>query len=686
MKRIAVITARADSGEQKNIILGITSRCLQLGYSAAIFSNIFNHPDEDNSPENGIYNYFNPYHYDGVIVTAEAFFNSSLLKNITDKIRKSGIPAAIIEGNADGFISVHSDDEEDFFRITEHLIIKHEITNIDILTGFKGNANAEKRLIGYKNALIKHGITVDKSKIHYGNFWNDSGIELAKKYLSGEIEMPEAVICGNDYMAFGLCDELISGGIKIPGQISVIGYEYTDSRALHYPIITTYRRARWEMGTAAVNLLLGMEAENPVAGEIISGNTCGCGADGWRLNEEIKGARIDSYHTVVSTVAKLGSNLTLCRSLSEYMSVIGEYMYLHHGASDLHLCIRKNWSGENDSDKFLCCGIENNPVEFDYGEIPPFLNSQDSAKVYCFSPFVFENDDFGFTALTYDYPTCCDFTYRDWNKTAVNALELLRMKNDIHYLRQCISVSTLYDALTGFYNEKEFFDFSSARGDISILSVGFYFTESEFALGENYRNDIISAVASAMKECCRKGEILGRFKDILAVIYSGEDELFFDRINAFISYILYSKGLDDKVMIVFSDKNDKNAIKIDIAAKIHNAEVLHKMRTGLTYYPVLSKIHHFAKSPKAALTTEQSCKMLGIGEGRFRVIYKECYGIAYTEDCIKMRLELAKYLLCSSSMSIFSIAMQCGYSDEKFFSRQFAKYNGISPRAYRNKS
>ena len=63
--------------------------------------------------------------------------------------------------------------------------------------------------------------------MYYGNFWNDSGEELARRYLSGEIPRPQAVICTNDFMAFGLCDGLSEAGVDIPGELTVTGYDLT---------------------------------------------------------------------------------------------------------------------------------------------------------------------------------------------------------------------------------------------------------------------------------------------------------------------------------------------------------------------------------------------------------------------------------------------------------------------------
>lgn len=71
-KRIAVITARADAGEQKEILLGISGAAMSAGADTVVFSNIYNHWVRDDmlNFENIIYALFDPGLFDGVIITA----------------------------------------------------------------------------------------------------------------------------------------------------------------------------------------------------------------------------------------------------------------------------------------------------------------------------------------------------------------------------------------------------------------------------------------------------------------------------------------------------------------------------------------------------------------------------------------------------------------------------------------
>lgn len=68
----------------------------------------------------------------------------------------------------------------------------------------------------------------------------------------------------------------------------------------------------------------------------------------------------------------------------------------------------------------------------------------------------------------------------------------------------------------------------------------------------------------------------------------------------------------------------------------------------------------------------------------FQHLYKKHFGITCMADIIHARIEYAKQLLCTTSLSIRHIAEQCGYENDVHFMRQFKKVTGMTPTEYRN--
>ena len=116
--------------------------------------------------------------------------------------------------------------------------------------------------------------------------------------------MPEAVVCANDCMAYSLCDVLSSAGVLIPDQITVTGYDCIGERMYHYPILTTYRSGRHNVGVRAVNILLSSNCKLDESDRFISGNTCACGTNSLRFCEEMRIERIVHPDTYGSSVAQ----------------------------------------------------------------------------------------------------------------------------------------------------------------------------------------------------------------------------------------------------------------------------------------------------------------------------------------------------------------------------------------------
>lgn len=283
-----VIAASAADIEQKEILTGAIEKAQELDIDIAVISNIYN-PNETSDilkTENKIYDLILSEEFDGFILISESFINTDLQKQITDTLSKrKSVPIVAIGTPLPGFVLpdfkfINNSDEDDMEDITNHLIEVHGITDIDMLTGFENIEASHRRVDGYRRALEKHGIAYDEKKVYFGNFWLNSGKETARKYISGKLPYPQALICANDYMAYGLLDEFMEQSVPVQEKMAVIGYEYVRERNCHTPLLTTYRRNRKYLGAEAVRLLNEKINEGeygdffPVKGTLIPGNTC----------------------------------------------------------------------------------------------------------------------------------------------------------------------------------------------------------------------------------------------------------------------------------------------------------------------------------------------------------------------------------------------------------------------------
>ncbi len=111
------------------------------------------------------------------------------------------------------------------------------------------------RLDGYRAALTEFGIAIDPSFTVYGNDHFASGFAAASELLN-LAPRPTAIFCNNDEMAAGACAAVFEGGLRVPEDVSVAGFDDIPLSRQIWPPLTTVRQPISEMATRAAKLLV----------------------------------------------------------------------------------------------------------------------------------------------------------------------------------------------------------------------------------------------------------------------------------------------------------------------------------------------------------------------------------------------------------------------------------------------
>ena len=125
--------------------------------------------------------------------------------------------------------------------------------NLGCVIGPRGTPNSNRRLSGFLKVLLERDIFLNSKNIVHGDYTYDGGY-LAGKYLSDK--KISAIFCFNDLSAYGVVKAFKEKGIKVPEDISIIGYDNLYTTEFLEPNLTTIDQDNKKIAKEATNLLI----------------------------------------------------------------------------------------------------------------------------------------------------------------------------------------------------------------------------------------------------------------------------------------------------------------------------------------------------------------------------------------------------------------------------------------------
>jgi len=227
------------------IMRGVNQAIARIDYDLIVYTNGGSNPKDAADQERSSVALLNGGIADGVIVvtpTATDFFSQSPVVVIDPNNDCPDLPA-VLSTNYEGALAAMT-----YLTGLGHRRIGHITGRMSLISGVQ-------RLQGYKDGLAAAGIPLNAELIVTGDYNITTAIQSARKLLSLK-ERPTAIFAANDVTANGVYQVAKETGLRIPEDLSVIGFDNLREASFMTPALTTVDQFMAEMGTIATEMIV----------------------------------------------------------------------------------------------------------------------------------------------------------------------------------------------------------------------------------------------------------------------------------------------------------------------------------------------------------------------------------------------------------------------------------------------
>lgn len=198
------------------------------------------------------YSKITPRYFDGIILMSQSQEDDAFIRHVIAQ----NIPFILLNRELENpsVTTILADDKTGAYNATDCLIKKGH-KKIGIIEGKSEFKNTHRRKEGFMAALQSHGLNYFQEYAVNGYYDPVGGYNAMKKILSNQ-DHPTAMFCLNDDMAVGAMKAIYESGLKIPEDISLVGFDDNEFSAYLTPALTTVSRPIEKMCSKGAQILL----------------------------------------------------------------------------------------------------------------------------------------------------------------------------------------------------------------------------------------------------------------------------------------------------------------------------------------------------------------------------------------------------------------------------------------------
>lgn len=178
---------------------------------------------------------------------------STLSRADQQAIAEAGVPIVLLNrSNRESAFSTVSADNAQGGRLAAEYLLGHGHRKVINLTGPRHHANLQRRSRAFCKAMLAGNRTVVRT-LHCVHTLQ-GGYEAAKEFFT-DLQGATAISTGNDVMAFGVLRAAMEAGLRIPDDLSLIGFDDVELSAMTSPPLSTIHQPKYTVGRAALEMV-----------------------------------------------------------------------------------------------------------------------------------------------------------------------------------------------------------------------------------------------------------------------------------------------------------------------------------------------------------------------------------------------------------------------------------------------
>lgn len=564
MKRIAYVTTSSNFERQKLMIkalhkylqtVGDIVLYVLTGYGVYYEDDIYRHGD------GAVYSLLEKYDFDGYLVEANIGCGGEF-RYIMDLIQAKKKPLITINTDAEGVPVLVMESFRASYDLVEHLIQVHGCKKINMVLNWDKETLSIRALEAYQEVLKKYNIPYEEKRILYRTASIQNGRDLWQDFEKTGIQDAEAVVCGHDVNAIGLCLDMQEKGYRVPEDMIVCSLNYSTNSVIFRPDITGADRMDEKTAEEAYKLLQKLMAgdeipmENHVSSEVHYGSSCGCkacqGIDVYGRYQELIVGKVEAANQT-SKIRAFTDKIEETVSLEQFAENI-ETMLTGVGIHNFYCCINESdleyIIGEKDDVKtaqsapydekmvvFAAKSDRNASIDNERYSLSELLPDRTEAgDLIIFLPIHHRERDFGYLVIRNEYYPIEQYNFRNCHESIGSGIENLRRQMILRKSIRELDELHMSDQMTGLYNRFAVERYRSKYEESGEFAVAILDMDGLKVINDNFGhlvgNNAITLTADAIKGSVDENDLCVRYGgDEFAVLSKNTDTAYWEKVR-----------------------------------------------------------------------------------------------------------------------------------------------------------